>query len=418
MILEVLPSRPRAGWLVAMSLCAAGCSLFRPSPPPQPPPAAPVAPPAPVLPKPVATHRFELTPEDGDLVGYVQKTTVGKDDTMPDIARRFDVGYEEILLANPGVDPWLPGVGREVVVPTQFVLPAAPHEGVVVNVAAMRIFYYPPHKKGEPQLVYTHPIGIGRVGWKTPEGTTRIVAREKDPVWVVPESVRKEHAEDGDMLPAVVKAGPDNPLGQYAFRLSWPSYLIHGTNKPYGVGMRSSHGCMRLYPEDIAVFFDLIPIGTKVTVVNQPYAFGWRDGTLYMQAYAVMEDDSRNWDKNRKRLLANLMNPKQRQKIGQRIEGADNDVDWQRIGDLAHSPRAVPVPVTGNQPGMDTVLEQSLLVENILPDGSNWDGKTGLLVDEKTFNELVNGKSEAPPASSPAPPPAAPAAAAEPAGSP
>jgi L,D-transpeptidase ErfK/SrfK len=200
--------------------------------------------------------------------------------------------------------------------------------------------------------------------------------------------------------------------------LSWPSYLIHGTNKPYGVGMRSSHGCMRLYPEDIAVFYELIPIGTKVTVVNQPYAFGWRDGTLYMQAYAVMEDDSRNWDKNRKRLLANLMNPKQRQKIGQRIEGADNDVDWQRIGDLAHSPRAVPVPVTGSQPGMDTVLEQSLLVENTLPEGSNWDGKTGLLVDEKTFNELVNGKSEAPPASSPAPLPAAPAAATEPAGSP
>jgi L,D-transpeptidase ErfK/SrfK len=223
MMLEVLSRRPRAGWLIALSLCAAGCSLFRPSPPPQPPPAAPAAPPAPVLPKPTATHRFDVTSEGGDLVGYVQKVTVGKDDTLPDIARRFDVGYEEILLANPGVDPWLPGVGREVVVPTQFVLPAAPHEGVVVNVAAMRIFYYPPHKKGEPQLVYTHPIGIGRVGWKTPEGTTRIVAREKDPVWVVPGSVRKEHAEDGDMLPAVVKAGPDNPLGEYAFRLSWPS---------------------------------------------------------------------------------------------------------------------------------------------------------------------------------------------------
>jgi L,D-transpeptidase ErfK/SrfK len=421
MKLEVIPSRPRAGWLIAVSLCAAGCSLFHPAPPPPPPPAAPVAPPAPVLPKPTATHRFELTPEDGDLVGYVQKVTVGKDDTLPDIARRFDVGYEEMLLANPGVDAWLPGVGREVVVPSQFVLPAAPHEGVVVNVAAMRIFYYPPHKKGEPQVVYTHPIGIGRVGWKTPEGTTRIVAREKDPVWVVPESVRKEHAEDGDMLPAVVKAGPDNPLGEYAFRLSWPSYLIHGTNKPYGVGMRSSHGCMRLYPEDIAVFFELIPIGTKVTVVNQPYAFGWRDGTLYMQAYAVMEDDSRNWDKNRKRLLATLMNPKQRQKIGQRIEGADNDVDWQRVGDLAHSPRAVPVPVTGNQPGIDSVLESSQLVENTLPEGSNWDGKTGLLVDEKTFNDLVNGKSQPPPAASPGSPAAAPAAtatAAEPAGTP
>jgi L,D-transpeptidase ErfK/SrfK len=379
-------------------LGAGGCSLFRPAPPAPPPPqAAPPAPPP--LPKPTATHRFEA--ESGDVVGYVQKVTVGKDDTMPDIARRFDVGYEEILLANPGVDAWLPGVGREVVVPTQFVLPAAPHEGVVVNVAAMRIFYYPPHKKGEPQLVYTHPIGIGRVGWKTPEGTTKIISRQKDPVWVVPKSVREEHAEDGEKLPAVVPAGPDNPLGQYAFRLSWPSYLIHGTNKPYGVGMRSSHGCMRLYPEDIAVFFDLIPIGTKVTVVNQPYLFGWRDGVLYMQAYAVMEDDSRDWNSNRKRLLSNLLNPKQRQKIGQRIEGQDKDIDWQRVGDLAHAPRAIAVPVTGGGAGLDEVLANSLLVENTLPEGSNWDGKSGLLVDETTFNELVSGRSDAPPASQP-----------------
>jgi L,D-transpeptidase ErfK/SrfK len=385
---------------LVLLLSAAGCSLFRPTPPPPPPPQA-APPPPPPLPKPTATHRFELTAEAGDIVGYVQKTTIGKDDTMPDIARRFDVGYEEILLANPGVDPWLPGVGREVVVPTQFVLPAAPHEGVVVNVAAMRIFYYPPHKKGDPQLVYTHPIGIGRVGWKTPEGTTKIVSRQKDPVWVVPKSVREEHAEDGEKLPAVVPAGPDNPLGQYAFRLSWPSYLIHGTNKPYGVGMRSSHGCMRLYPEDIAVFFDLIPIGTKVTVVNQPYLFGWRDGVLYMQAYAVMEDDSRDWSSNRKRLLSHLMNPKQREKIGQRIEGHDNEIDWQRVGDLAHTPRAIPVPVTGGREGLDDVLSQSLLVENTLPEGSNWDGKSGLLVDEKTFNELVNGRSDASPSSPP-----------------
>jgi len=306
------------------------------------------------------------------------------------------VGYEEMLLANPGVDPWLPGVGRVVVVPTEFVLPAAPHEGVVVNVAAMRIFYYPPHKKGEPQLVYTHPIGIGKVGWKTPEGSTKIVARLKDPVWVVPKSVRDEHAEDGEKLPATVPAGPDNPLGAYEFRLGWPSYLIHGTNKPYGVGMRSSHGCMRLYPEDIAVFYDLIPIGTKVTIVNQPYLFGWRGGTLYLQAYAVMEDDSRDWSKNRKRLLATLLNPKARQNVGKRIEVHDDDIDWQRVGDLAHTPRAIPVPVTGAHDGLEAVLAQSVEVQNMLPEGSNWDGKSGLLVDEKTFNDLVGGRNEAP----------------------
>src|SRR5580693_416206 len=393
-----LLSTPWLG-LCAAAMALAGCSLFHPAPKPEP--VVQVAPPPkPVLPAPKATHYFEIE-DESDVVGYVQRVVVDKDDTLPDIARRFDVGYEEMVTANPGVDPWLPGEGREVIVPTQFVLPAAPREGVVVNVAEMRIFYYPPHKKGEPQMVYTHPIGIGKVGWKTPEGTTKIVSREKDPVWVVPESVRKEHAEDGDMLPAVVKAGPDNPLGEYAFRLSWPSYLIHGTNKPYGVGMRSSHGCMRLYPEDIAVFFDLIPIGTKVTVVNQPYLFGWRDGVLYMQAYAVMEDDSRDWNSNRKRLLSNLLNPKQRQKIGQRIEGQDKDIDWQRVGDLAHAPRAIPVPVTGGGEGLDEVLAKSLLVENTLPERSNWDGKSGLLVDEKTFNELVSGRRDAPPASQP-----------------
>src|SRR6202522_3125659 len=373
------------------ALTLGACTLFRSSHVEPPPPAVAPPPPAPPLPKPNATHQFEID-SGSDIVGYVQKTIVGKDDTLPDIARRFDVGYEEILTANPGVDPWLPGVGREVVVPTQFILPAAPHEGVVVNVAAMRIFYYPPHKKGEPQTVYTHPIGIGKVGWKTPEGTTKIVSRQKDPVWVVPKSVREEHQEDGEQLPAKVPAGPDNPLGAYEFRLGWPSYLIHGTNKPYGVGMRSSHGCMRLYPEDIAVFFDLIPIGTKVTVVNQPYLFGWRDGTLYLQAYAVMEDDSRNWSKDRKRLLAKLLHPKERGKIAQH----DDEIDWQRVGDLAHTPRAVPVPVTGSQDGVDGVIAQGVLVENTLPEGSNWDGQSGLIVDEKTFNELLNGRDKAP----------------------
>ena len=165
----------------------------------------------------------------------------------------------------------------------------------------------------------------------------------------------------------MVPAGPDNPLGQYLFRLGWPSYLIHGTNKPYGVGMRSSHGCMRLYPEDIAEFFDLIPIGTKVTVVNQPYVFGWRDGVLYLQAYAVMEDDSRDWDKNRKRLLANLLEPPS---CRQQIEGHDDDIDWQRVGrSRALAARACRCRSPAARAGLDAVLAQSRLVAKHAAEG-------------------------------------------------
>jgi L,D-transpeptidase ErfK/SrfK len=377
----------------AAVLC--GCSLTRPRPKAAPPPAPPAIVAKPALPTPVATHRFQLDPANSDVVGYVQRTLVGPEDTLPDIARRFDVGYEEMLLANPGVDPWLPGVGREVVVPTEFVLPAAPREGVVVNIAAMRIFYFPPRKKGQPQLVYTHPIGIGRVGWQTPEGSTKIVARQKDPVWIPPKSVRDEHAADGEKLPAKIPAGPDNPLGQYMFRLGWPTYLIHGTNKPYGVGMRSSHGCIRLYPEDIAVFFDLVPVGTKVTIVNQPYLFGWRNGAPYLQAYAVLEDDTRVHAKSGKREIDRMLGPKQRE----RARAHDREIDWTRVAELARKPRAVPVPVGPAEPGIETVLTEARLVADTVPTGSNWNGKSELLIDEKTFRDMLGTRDKAPPLS-------------------
>src|SRR5579871_5234507 len=290
----------------------AGCSLFAPLH--RGTPVAPAAPPAPELPPPTANERFEL--EAGqNVVGVVQMVKAGKDDTLTDIARRFNVGYEEILRANPKVDPWLPGEGREIVVPTEFILPDAPRTGIVINIAAMRIFYFPPVKHGEPQVVFTHPIGIGKVGWRTPEGVTKIVRRQKDPTWRVPVSVRKEHHENGDDLEPVIGPGPDNPLGKYAFYLQWPSYLIHGTNKPAGVGLRSSHGCIRLYPEDIEQFFTLIPVGTQVRVVNQPFVFGWRDGQLYMQPYDVLEDDTRDFTKAQKRLLSRTLAARLQQEL-------------------------------------------------------------------------------------------------------
>jgi len=179
-----------------------------------------------------------------------------------------------------------------VLLPTQYVLPAAPHRGVILNIASKRLFYFPEPAEGELQQVLTFPIGIGRVGWETPLGDTTVIAKAKDPSWWVPASVRKEHAELGDPLPSVVQPGPDNTLGPRVLKLDMPGYLIHGTNQPYGVGMRVSHGCVRLYPENIEYLYTLVDIGEVVTIMNEPYQMGSRDGQLYFEAHAPLEDDT------------------------------------------------------------------------------------------------------------------------------
>lgn len=365
----------------AASICLVlgACSLMKPRPEVHTPPPKP---PEPVIPPPQAMQRFELAPEQS-IIGHVQRVKATKDDTLTDIARRFNVGYDEIVRANPKVDPWLPGEGTTIVLPTEYVLPTAPHEGLLIDVAAMRIFYFPAHKAGEPEVVITHPIGIGKVGWATPEGTTRITRRQKDPVWHVPESVIKEHRENGEELDRVYGAGPDNPLGRYAFYLEWPSYLIHGTNKPAGVGLRSSHGCIRLYPEDIEQFFNMVPVGTQVRVVNQPFLFGWKDGHLYLQAFDVLEDDSRDW-KNSK-LLAKTLTPKLRKELA----AAGGEVDWNLVSTVAHNPRGIPVSVSGG-PSLDEVLAQAPVVQNRLPEGSSWNGTTDLPMDEATFRQMLS----------------------------
>lgn len=355
----------------ALATSLAACSLLEPAIEATPEPVAvePAPPPAPVLLPSVATHRFEIGPDD-DVVGHVQVVTIGEHDTLPDVARRFNVGYQEIVRANPGVDPWLPGVGREVVVPTQFVLPAAERKGIVINLAAMRIFYFPPAKKGEPQVVYTHPIGIGKVGWSTPEGKTKVVSKEKDPVWRPTASIREEHRKNGDPLPAVVPAGPDNPLGRHKFTLGWATYLIHGTNKPYGVGLRSSHGCIRMYPEDVAVFYDMIAPGTQVTVVNQPYVFGWHEGQLYLQAFDVLEDDKRDWSKSRPKILSKTLNTRIEKLLAERQE----TIDWERVADIASDPRGLTLSVSDPSQTDETLIAAAPRVYNRVPKGANWDG--------------------------------------------
>jgi L,D-transpeptidase ErfK/SrfK len=250
----------------------------------------------------------------------------------------------------------------------------------VINVAALRLFYFPKAQKGEPRRVITHPIGIGKVGWATPLGQTTITTKRAKPWWTPPESVRKEHAEAGDPLPARVPPGPDNPLGAHAMNLGWPSYLIHGTNKPAGVGIRASHGCIRLYPEDIAALFDGIAIGTKVRVVNQPVAYRWHHDRLYLQAYPPLEEEQAKAAPKRARAGAApaakgpAPNDALLTKLFQVAKQHGASVDDTLTAQLLEQRAGIAVPVS--QPGLSLqqYVADARLVENALPAGSNWDG--------------------------------------------
>jgi L,D-transpeptidase ErfK/SrfK len=224
---------------------------------------------------------FQLA-EQQELVGEVAVIAARYEDTFVSLARTHNVGFEALRRANPQVDAWLPGEGTQIIIPTRFVLPRAPHRGIVINVAELRLYYFP---DADGRRVITHPISIGRMDWSTPLGATTIVSKAANPSWYPPQSIRDEHAARNDPLPRVVPPGPDNPLGAHALRLGLPGYLIHGTNKPSGVGMRVTHGCIRMFPEDIEALFNMVPPGTPVRIVNQPYKVGWGDGGLYLEAH-------------------------------------------------------------------------------------------------------------------------------------
>lgn len=215
-----------------------------------------------------------------DLIGAVRTHIAVEADTLPDLARENGLGFVEIVAANPGVDPWLPGAGTRIVLPTTHLLPTAPRRGIVINLADQRLYFFPPGR-----LVQTYPIGVPSAGAGLQTGTTRVVSKRTNPTWVPPASVREEDPE----LPLAVPPGPDNPLGDFALDLEWTSVVIHGTNRPYGIGRRVSHGCFRLYPENIAALFSQVPIGTPVTVVNQPVKTGWVEGDLYLEIHPTLD---------------------------------------------------------------------------------------------------------------------------------
>ena len=238
---------------------------------------------------PVCAEVFELPPDGYDVVGSVSTITARYEDTLGDIARRHGLGYYDVVRANPGINVWVPGEGTEVVLPGRFVLPPGPRKGLVLNLAEYRMYYFPEAREGKPAYVYTYPMSIGRMDWETPLGDTMITAMARNPAWYPPQSVRDEHAAEGDPLPRIVKPGPNNPLGTRALRLGLPGYLIHGTNRPAGVGMRVSHGCVRMFPEDIEFLFDEVRVNTSVRIINVPVKIGWDGDALVAEVHPLLE---------------------------------------------------------------------------------------------------------------------------------
>jgi L,D-transpeptidase ErfK/SrfK len=228
---------------------------------------------------------FPLPPDGEDVVGQVRVVKARYEDTFAAIAERNDLGYLEMIAANPGVDPWLPGEGTEIILPTRFILPPGPREGVVINLAEYRMYYYPK----EQAVVHTYPLGIGREGWSSPVATTRIAAKIPNPAWYPPKSIREEHAAEGDPLPTMVPAGPDNPLGPYKLTLGLPGYLIHGSNKNFGIGMRVSHGCFRMLNPNVLQLASMVSVGTPVRIIDQPYKVGVSGGKYYLEVHAPLE---------------------------------------------------------------------------------------------------------------------------------
>lgn len=236
---------------------------------------------------------FPLSSPAESVVGELRYVNARSDETLIDIAREFDLGYDQIVKANPEVNRWLPDEGAEVLLPQIYILPGAVRRGLVLNISELRIYYYPTPKKGEPQEVRTYPVSIGRMDWRTPLGATKVTQKERDPAWRPPKSIREEHARDGDPLPEVIPGGrPDNPLGRFALRLGLPSYLIHGVDerKSFGIGMRVTHGCVRMYPEDIEQLFGLVSVNNPVMIVDEPIKIGRRDGSVFLSVHQPLDE--------------------------------------------------------------------------------------------------------------------------------
>lgn len=289
----------------------------------------------------IERNEFSAAKED-DVIGRLAFIRLEKGDTLPDIARHFSLGINDISAANPGVDIWAPEAGERIMLPLSHILPDAARKGIVINLAAMRLFHF----KGDSRLlaVSTYPVGIGASERPSPTGQMYVQRKTVRPTWHVPASIAEDHRKKGDPLPARVLPGPQNPLGEYALYLSKSTYLIHGTNKPSSIGLNATNGCIRLYPENIKKLYENTPVNTPVRILNQPYLVGQRDGVVYIEVHTRRDNSD---IAERDRFYAKLRDIEKRS--GQRL-------GWKKIEETLIEARGVPVPIAqiGQENGMGT----------------------------------------------------------------
>jgi L,D-transpeptidase ErfK/SrfK len=267
-----------------------------------------------------------------DVIGRLATISLQRGDALPDIARHFSLGINTIRAANPGVDMWVPEVGKSILLPVRFVLPDTQREGIVINLAAMRLFHF--QSTGSQLAVSTYPVGVGPEAKPTPMGEMVIMRKKHRPTWYVPASIARDHRKKGDPLPPHVPPGPLNPLGEHALYLSAAEYLIHGTNKPASIGLRATNGCIRLYPEDIERLFKKTPVKTPVNIVNQPYLVGRQDGIVFLEAHTPFAESGSTGSK---KLYAKL----------KRIQAdSGHALDWEKVRMVMTEARGVPVPIS------------------------------------------------------------------------
>lgn len=283
---------------------------------------------------------YALPSAPNNVVGEIREAVVEPGDDFHTLARRYDMGYYQLIEANPGIDPDHPRAWSKIIIPSKFVLPNTAHHGIVINLAELRLYYYPPKQN----IVMTFPIGIGREGWSTPVGSAKILTKKKDPTWTVPPSILKDAQEKGQPLPAAIPPGPENPLGRYAMRLSIPSYLIHGTNYPDGVGMRSSAGCIRMYPEDVEKLFQQVNIGTPVQIVNDAYKAGWSNDRVYLEAHLPLQEQQKDYDSSSEPLVKVVNDAMGQQKV---------DIDWIKAHNIADAQRGIPATISRSATNME-----------------------------------------------------------------